>query len=232
MLDFFFPRFCAACGRRLTEAEKHLCCGCIRGLPRTNYHLMEISPLEQVFWGQVPIERATAMFFYNSTKTNNVIYQLKYLNNPKAGMYVAQLMASEIADSGFFQDIDIIVPVPLSWRKKLIRGYNQCDWIAKGISKQTGIPIVFDAIKRAKHNTTQTVLDHQHRWDNVNNIFRLAKAELVAGKHILIVDDVITTGATTISCMKELMKAGKGTRFSVLSIAKAGTQIFSEPRLR
>ena len=214
----------------MASAEKYLCCGCLRGLPRTNYHLMETSPLEQMFWGQIPIERATAMFFFSGNNPRSIIHKLKYFNSPKAGEYLARIFADEIKGCGFFSDIDAIVPVPLARSRKWQRGYNQSDWIARGISKQTGIPIIGDAINRVRSNKTQTRLSAQERWDNVEGIFQLSRPEVIAGKHILLLDDVITTGATTISCAQTLMEAGGDMRFSVAALAMAGEKRLNEPR--
>ncbi len=230
MLDFIFPRFCVACGRRLTIGEKQLCVECLRCLPRTRYHLMKISPLEQLFWGQVPIERAAAFLFYEDECVKRIIHKFKYHHKPEIAKYVARLFAEEIKGCGFFDDIDAVVPVPLSWKKKWRRGYNQCDWIAEGISLQTGLPVWKDAVKRAVNNPTQTVRSRFERQKNVEEIFILQNPEKVKDMHLLVVDDVITSGATTLSCMKELVKAGGNTRFSVLAIAKAGVKIKSEPK--
>ncbi len=228
MLDFLLPRCCVSCGKRLTADEKYVCCDCLRSLPRTNYHLMEVSPLEQLFWGQVPVARATALFFYDNISAHKILHGLKYHNVPALGRYVARILADEIAESGFFDGVDVIVPVPLAWKKRLYRGYNQCEWIAQGISQQTGLPVVLDAVSRVKNNQTQTSLSHHMRWENVEDIFRLRHPERIRGKHVLVVDDVITTGATTVSCMKELLKAGD-VRFSVISLAKAGIKEINEP---
>lgn len=229
LIDFLFPRFCMSCGCRLALTEKYLCCGCLRELPRTNYHLMQTSPLEQMFWGQIPIERASALFFFSGSNTRGVIHRLKYFNNPQVGEYLAEIMADEFRSSGFFNDIDAIVPIPLAMHRRAHRGYNQSAWIAKGISRQTGIPVISDAVKRIKDNKSQTHLSSEERWENVRGIFLLKRPELIAGKHILLVDDVITTGATTMSCAHALMEAGEGTRFSIAALAVAGEKSLNEP---
>lgn len=229
MFDLLFPRYCASCGRRLSPTEKHLCCGCLRELPRTNYHLMETSPLEQMFWGHMPIERATALFFFSGQKTRSAIHRLKYHNNPDIGAYLGKVLAEEISPSGFFDNVDAIIAVPLATRRLLKRGYNQCDWIADGISQHTGIPVIKNAVKRVRNNKTQTLLTTEERWENVEGIFKLTRPDAIAGKHILLVDDVVTTGATTISCAQTLMKAGEGTRFSVAALAMAGEKTLCEP---
>lgn len=230
MLDFLFPRLCAGCGQRLASSEKHLCCSCLRELPRTNYHLMQTSPLEQMFWGHIPIERATALFFFTGASPRSAIHRLKYRNAPHIGEFLGQVLAEEVSESRFFESIDCIVPIPLATQRLLSRKYNQCDWIAKGISRQTGIPVIRDAVKRVRNNRTQTHLSAEDRWENVDNIFQLTSPEKVAGKHILLIDDVVTTGATTISCAQTLMKAGGDIRFSVAALAMAGEKTLCEPR--
>lgn len=191
-------------------------------LPRTNFHLLHHSPVEMVFWGQLPIERGTSFVHYEGMRIREAIHCLKYRNAPEIGMYMAEVFATEIKDSGFFEDIDCIVPVPLTRLRRWKRGYNQCEWIAKGISRQTGIPVLRHVVKRVVDNPTQTRLVRYERWDNVQGIFRMVCPELVAGKHILLVDDVMTTGATLISCGMELAKAGGGVRISVATLGVAG----------
>lgn len=230
MLDLLFPRFCAGCGRRLTQTEKHLCCKCLRELPRTNYHLMDISPLEQMFWGHIPIERATALFFFTGSNTRRTIHTMKYNHSPRIGKYLGQVLAEEISESGFFDGIDIIIPVPLARQRFLKRTYNQCSWIAKGMSRHTGIPVISDAVKRVCNNKTQTHLSTEERWDNVEGIFKLVRPDAIAGKHILLIDDVVTTGATTISCAQTLLQAGENTRFSIIALAMAGESNLCEPQ--
>lgn len=228
MLDFLFPRLCVSCGRRLAATEKHLCCECLRGLPRTNYHLQLPNPLEQLFWGQIPIEKATGFFFYYGQNTRGVIHKLKYSNNPAVGEYLARVMTDEIRGSGFFDGVDVVVPVPLAMRRFLHRGYNQCEWVARGIGTELGLPVDTKVVRRVKDNPTQTRLEATERWGNVDGVFRLDEGWRVAGKHVLLVDDVITTGATTVTCAQEMMKAGN-VRFSVLSLAVAGERMLEQP---
>ena len=183
-----------------------------------------------MFWGHIPIERATALFFFTGSNTRNAIHRLKYRTSPHIGEYLGQVLAEEISESSFFEGIDAIVPIPLAKGRLLKRKYNQCDWIANGISKQTGIPVVRNAVKRVRNNKTQTRLSVEERWENVEGIFQLHNPESIAGKHVLLIDDVITTGATVISCAQTLMKAGGNVRFSVVALAMAGEKKLNEPR--
>lgn len=219
--DFIFPRQCLMCGCRLSTTEKHLCVSCLRMLPRTHYHLCKHSPIEMFFWGKLPIERATSFLYYDGIRTRDIIYSMKYHHAPETGRYVSEIFAAEIKDCGFFNGIDCIIPVPLSRQRQWKRGYNQSEWIARGISRQTGIPVWKDVVKRVVDNQTQTALMHYERWDNVEDIFRLVRPERIHGKHVLLVDDVMTTGATISSCAKELTKA-KDVKISIATLCVAG----------
>lgn len=221
ILDFFFPRQCVMCDRRLSLQEQHICLPCYMHLPRTMHHTVEHSPAEKLFWGKLPIEKA-ASFFHYKDGNKEILLQLKYKNNPEIGTYIASQYAKEIKDSGFFDDIDIIVPIPLHWRKRMQRGYNQCTFIAEGIRSVTGIPICTKAVKRIVNNVSQTLMMRDKRHDNVEGIFRLTHPELISGKHVLIIDDVTTTGSTIYACAKEILKA-PDTRISVLTLAFAST---------
>ena len=219
--NFLFPSHCVVCGERLSSQEQHLCLYCLATLPRTNYHLVEHSPMEQLFWGQLPIEKACSFFFYDSREIRKIIWAVKYNSQPTVGTYLAELYAREIIPSGFFDGIDVIVPVPLAFRRRLKRGYNQCEYIGKGISRETHIPMLCDVVKRNKNNVSQTSLSRSDRQLNVDGIFTLLRPEKITGKHVLIIDDVMTTGATALSLGKTLVRAG-GVRISVLTLAMAG----------
>ncbi|MBR2193386.1 MAG: ComF family protein [Bacteroidaceae bacterium] len=222
ILDFFFPRTCAACGKRLAEDEASLCVPCIRGLNRVGYMGNdEHGALERLFWGQLPIERTTSFFYYSGENHQNILHNLKYFRRKEVGRDVGALFAEELLESGFFEGIDGIVALPLHKKKQQRRGYNQCDYIAKGISDVTGIPIIQGVVERVVNNDSQTHRNRIERKENVEGIFRLKNADLVAGKHVLLVDDVLTTGSTLISCGKELAKA-PGIRISICTLAYAG----------
>lgn len=217
LIDLIFPRTCVVCGELLSPQEKDICINCLSTLPKIEkIHLDEI---EKSFWGKVEIERATSfMYYHKNSPYNNLIHCLKYKNRPDTGDRLAFLAAKEIAESGFFDDIDAIVPLPLSKRKMRQRGYNQCDYIAKGLSRATGIPVIKNAVKRLKSNETQTHKSRDERWQNVEGIFALSDATLLEGKHILLIDDILTTGATLASCAKSI-KEGCQCKISIFTLA-------------
>lgn len=203
LIDLIFPRTCLVCGELLSPQEKDICLDCLSKLPRIEkIHLEEI---EKSFWGKISIERATSFIYYHkSSPYNNIIHNLKYKNRPEAGERLAFLAATEIAESGFFDGIDAIVPLPLSKKKERKRGYNQCDHIAEGLSRATGIPVIKGAVARTTANETQTHKNRDERWKNVEGIFALTDAQKLEGKHILLIDDILTTGATLTSCAKTI----------------------------
>lgn len=217
LIDLIFPRTCVVCGELLSPQEKDICINCLSTLPKIEkIHLDEI---EKSFWGKVEIERATSfMYYHKNSPYNNLIHRLKYKNRPDTGDRLAFLAAKEIAESGFFDDIDAIVPLPLSKRKMRQRGYNQCDYIAKGLSRATGIPVIKNAVKRLKSNETQTHKSRDERWQNVEGIFALSDATLIEGKHILLIDDILTTGATLASCAKSIQE-GCQCKISIFTLA-------------
>jgi ComF family protein len=226
IIEYIFPRYCPICNKRMGAGEKSICFLCLSDFPRINAHSIEGNPIEKLYWTHLPIERATSFFFYDSIESREVIYHTKYFKDPKVGEAVARVMAEELMTTDFFDGMDLIVPIPLHPRRLRKRGYNQCDFIAKGISEVTGLPIEKDAVRRIVDNSSQTHLSVKERKENVIGIFQLVHPEKVRGKHILLVDDVITTGATSISCGQELAKAGV-VKISVVSMAYAGKKFLS-----
>lgn len=168
------------------------------------------------------MERATSFLFY--TKGGDVrqlLYELKYHGNEEVGIVMGRTMASELLLTSFFEGIDLIVPVPLHRRKKRQRGYNQSECLAEGISLVTGIPVYVDALVRDRYTETQTRKGQYERWENVRNLFVCPSPGILEGKHVLLVDDVLTTGATIVSCADALHDI-PGLRVSVLTLALAG----------
>lgn len=219
--ELLFPRYCKVCGRRLTKAEQHLCIGCQLDLPRTHYELQPENILMQHFMEWPEVVRATAYFYYHKEgKYSSLIHHLKYHDHPEVGTFLGRMAAKELFPSGFFEGVGLIVPVPLSKKKKRKRGYNQCDYIARGISEATGIPIHTDCVERIVDTDTQTRKGNEERWKNTEGIFRTTQPEALKGKHILLVDDVATTGATLHACISSLL-AVPSVRVSVFALSTA-----------
>lgn len=220
LLDFIAPRFCEMCGKRLSVNEEYVCGVCHLHIPRTFFHKNPSDNIMcKMFWGQMPIERATAlMYFLPHSNTSRIVYSLKYNNKPDIGIVMGRIMATEVLQSSFFEGIDIIIPVPLAKERQRQRGYNQSEMLAKGISEVTGISIDTTSVRRMRFKESQTRLTRHDRMNNVENMFVLSdSAQTLAGKHVLLVDDVTTTGATIISCANA-MKDIPGIKFSVMTL--------------
>jgi len=217
-----FPRFCKVCGNKLNQSEEHICTSCLRRLPKTNYDPMALNPVMQHFVGIPAIQHATAWFFYSHGNAYSKLITLsKYNDKPEIGRYLGLLAAKELAGTGFFEGIDCLLPVPLSRQRKWKRGYNQSEWIARGISKTTGLPVSQGVLIRHKHNKTQTHFHFDDRWENVQGIFSVTNPKHLAGRHILLIDDVITTGATLMACADTLSHVLPDIRISVFALACA-----------
>lgn len=222
VLDLISPRLCMVCGQRLTVSEEIICSKCNFHLPRTGFQQDPYeNEMAKLFWHQIPIERATALFYYEAhSETANILYELKYKSHPEIGEVMGRLVAKELQPSGFFDGIDGIVPIPLAKKRQRQRGYNQSLEIARGISEITNLPIYNKVVRRNVFEGSQTNKGRWERNENVEKVFEMTDETAIHGKHLLIIDDVVTTGATVIACAKGLCKAGN-VKISVLSLGFA-----------
>lgn len=217
-LSLIFPDVCEVCDTTLVHGERTLCLHCYADIPRTNLHSQHFSEIHKRLAGHTPINSAASYFYYYKENAYaRMIQRAKYNNRPALAMRLAEMFASEILPSGFFDGIDAIVPVPLHWTKELTRGYNQSREIAKGISNITGIPVADNLVAKRSH-ATQTRRGAFERWMNTKDIFTVEAPQELEGKHILIVDDVITTGATLLSCADAIHAVSPGVTISVASL--------------
>ena len=218
-LDFISPRLCVVCGRRLSPTERSLCAVCQLHLPRTGFQFSpDDNPMAQLFWHLVPVERAAAFIYYQShSEMARMVYELKYRNSPDVGEDLGRLMATDMQLAHFFDGIDLLVPVPLTNKRLRQRGYNQSEMLAQGVSDVTHLPVVPKALKRQVFRESQTHLSRHERQENVDGIFVAADAKTLKGRHVLLIDDVCTTGATLMSCAQALAPI-EGIRISVLTL--------------
>lgn len=200
VLDVLFPRFCTVCNKALLAHETHLCTSCSLEIPRTHFHRIKFNPVEQLFAGKIMFEHASGFFFYEKGHPYaNILHDLKYHNMPQLGRHFARIYAGELINDGMFTDIDCIIPVPLHKSKQAQRGYNQSEHIAKGFADVLGVPVYTDIIIAKRAHESQTNKGTLERWHNTQDIFTARNPERLQNKHILIVDDVVTTGATLLS---------------------------------
>lgn len=217
----FFPRVCIVCSGSLIQAEECICVRCNIQLPRTQYHVQKENPIERRLYGLMPVEQATAFFYYQKeSRFRHIIHELKYKGGKHIGEIMGRQMASEIVSSGFFNEVDMMMPIPLHKKKLKSRGYNQSEWLAQGIAQVTGIPLITCALRRTVKTETQTTKKRYERWENMQDVFELHQPEKYAGMHILLVDDVLTTGATIVGCTKAFAEV-KNVRFSVITLGVA-----------
>jgi ComF family protein len=220
LIWMLYPILCAACNKPLYKGENCICTKCLFNIPRTGFHLLPGNSVERHFWGKVKIHRAMAGFhFGKGQRVQKLIHQLKYKGRKDVGEFVGTLIGRQLCESEF-NDIDIIVPVPLHKTRLKHRGYNQSDCFAEGLSKGMNKPAMYDALIRKEATNTQTKKHRYERFLNVDNIFEVKDKMQIEGKHILLVDDVITTGSTLISCAESILSA-YGTKVSIAAIACA-----------
>lgn len=221
-IELFFPRICLVCGTNLLSQEELVCLQCLHELPRTNFHLEERNPVAELFYGRVRIEYATAFFAFNKgSKYQKLIHALKYKGMKEVGVLLGNHFGADLVKSSFFSDVDIVCPVPLHPKKEKKRGYNQSEFIASGIASRMGKPLSVGNLVRRIYTDSQTRKGRFERWENVDGIFELSDAEEFEGKHILLVDDVVTTGSTLEACATAILAATKNTRVSIATLGFA-----------
>ncbi|MFA4054553.1 ComF family protein [Duncaniella muris] len=219
LVNIIFPDVCTVCHRPLVDGEDFICLQCLLDMPVTNFHKSASNSLaDRLFSPSCRIEKTASTFYYRrGNPYTAIIHDTKYRNRPKVGRHFASLHAKELSDSGFFDDIDALVPVPLHFLKKIKRGYNQAEEIAKGLGHVCGLPV--ETPLKASWHRSQTRKDIHARLQNTIGAYSLPDPELIADRHILLVDDVITTGSTILACAQAIKKASPATRISVYSLA-------------
>lgn len=220
-LNLLYPRVCPCCGRNLFNHERLICTKCLYFIPKTNFNHFKDNPVAQLFWGRVNVENATSYYFFDKgSKFQALIHNMKYRGQKEIGYEMGRIFGGELMSSNAYREIDLVVPVPLHVRKQRKRGYNQSEWIARGIAERMEKPIDTGTLYRAIESETQTRKTRYERWKNVENIFKLKTADALKDKHILLVDDVVTTGSTLEACAKVILDA-ENTKVSVATLAIA-----------
>ena len=216
----FWPNVCACCSTGLTYGEQYVCSHCLYELPATNFHKDQDNPVAQIFMGRVLVEQATAGYFFRKgNKIQKLVHDVKYKGQREMGTMLGREMGKSLRDSAFSK-IDLIAPVPLHPKKLRKRGYNQSEWIARGVADALDKPVDVQTLVRRFFTTSQTRKKRFDRWENVDSGFGLVTPETFAGQHILLIDDVITTGATLEACIHAVLSA-PGTKVSVATLAFA-----------
>lgn len=215
----FFPHVCAGCGTDVLNRESPLCLHCVNQLPFTNFHLHSGNPVERYFWGRIPVRHATALcHFTRASLVQHLLHQLKYKGNKDIGIFLGRMAGKLLRQSNYFDDVDVLVPLPLFAQREKKRGYNQATLLCEGMSAVMQLPVISNVVIRLSATETQTQKNRTERWQNMEGRFQLIQPDAVHDKHVLLVDDVVTTGATLEACGEQLLKA-KNSRLSIATMA-------------
>ena len=194
VIHLLFPHICDGCGSDMLGPESTLCIHCMESMPETNFEWHPNNPVEKKFWGRIPIQQATAQYYFTrESLMQHLMHQFKYKRNKELGNQLGQMMGDSIKRSGRFS-VDALVPLPLFPAKEKRRGYNQATILCEGMAESLGVPVLKDVVIRSQHTDTQTKKGRIERWQNMEGKFILAKPGAITNKNVLLVDDVVTTG--------------------------------------
>jgi ComF family protein len=214
--DLFFPHTCAGCGTNMLTKETPICLRCIHELPVTNFHEYANNPVERIFLGRIPLETASAFcYFTRDSVIQHLLHQLKYNGRREVGVFLGNLMGQRLKASGRFNSVSMLVPLPLFASRQKKRGYNQAALICEGIGAAMQLPVATNAVLRITATETQTKKNRIQRWQNMEGRFSVSLPTILNNQHILLVDDVVTTGATLEACGEEILSVNN----TLLSIA-------------
>jgi ComF family protein len=220
-MHLFYPHNCTACGSDLLAKDELVCIKCLRILPHTGFENIKDNSVERIFTGRVPIKDATAEFYFSKTQLiQQLIHQLKYKGNKEIGFYLGAIMGKKILQSNYFKNMDYLIPLPLYPDKEFKRGYNQAEIICNGMASVLKIPVHTKNVIRKRFTETQTKKRRTERWENVEGSFTIEHPSILNGKNILLVDDVLTTGATMEACA-QVLSSVPGITISIATLAIA-----------
>lgn len=217
--SLIYPRVCNGCGNALYKHEQTICNLCYVNLPRTNFHLLPANPVQKIFYGRAEVKQAASFLsFQKKGSVQKILHALKYRSKPEVGHLLGKWYGQDLKKANAFDQCDVIVPVPLHKKRLRKRGYNQSEHIARGLAEELNIPVLTHVLVKKHFTETQTFKSREERWQNALHSFEIIDPSAINGKRILLVDDVITTGATTEACIYQLNKVS-GAEISVASIA-------------
>ena len=220
-LHMLFPHVCTGCGNDIISTHNFLCLSCLNAMPETQFQFFLSNPVEKSFWGRMPLNAATAQYYFTKESLMQILlHELKYKGNRELGFYLGRLMGEQIIQSERFAGIEALIPLPLYPSRERKRGYNQSELLCCGMADVLMIPVITNAIARNKFTDSQTKKGRVERWKNMEGKFEIMNTDSVCNRHVLLVDDVITTGATMEACGNELLKI-PGLSLSIASLCYA-----------
>ncbi len=206
LAQLFYPHYCLGCGSDHLGLKQQLCSRCIHQLPETKFFQQPGNPVEKAFFGRLRVENAAALYYFTKQSiVQELMVQLKYHQNKQAGLFFGRMMGYALRSEPRFADIDLLVPLPLNSKKEFTRGYNQAEVICEGIHEVWPKPLLTKAIQRDKFTDSQTTQNRLSRWQNMEGVFKVKQQDQLIDKHILLVDDVMTTGATLEACGQNII---------------------------
>lgn len=230
VLSLVVPPTCPVCGKPLASRRSVVCPLCEMTAPLTNLWQAQHNSMCERFWGLMPVERASALVWYvEGSPWRDMIHRFKYAGQWRVAYNMGRWYGTLLRESGLYADVDVVVPVPVHLWRRLFRGYNQSEYIARGVAKELGVKVLVDSVCRHRYNSSQTSRRSDERWDNVEGIFRVRRKEELVGKHVLLVDDVFTTGATIMSLGTTILNSVEDVRLSVAALATSRHSLHIKP---
>lgn len=221
VLRLIYPNNCLICNESLAVGEEHLCLSCLYKLPKTNYHLQPNNPIEKRFWGKVHLQHASSYLqFEKGGSVQVLLHHIKYKGGTDLAVFMGKQIGYALNESSFYTDVDFVVPVPLHKNRFKKRGYNQSELLVNGIAEAMGKTVDANTLIRKLENPTQTKKTVYERWENTHGIFDVQNLSVFENKHVLLVDDVLTTGSTLEACVVAIEQCS-GVKISVVTLAQA-----------
>jgi ComF family protein len=221
LLHLVFPHVCAGCGTDVLDTDQPLCLRCLDALPQTHFHRYSNNPVEKLFWGRLPLVAASASYYFTKASLmQRLMHQFKYKGQRELGLYLGEQMGNSFMQTNRFSSVDALIPLPLFMVKERARGYNQAAVLCEGIAAVFQKPVFAQNVIRTAHTESQTQKNRIDRWQNIEGHFNVTDPERLAGKHLLLVDDVVTTGATLEACGRALLNVAD-VRLSVATLCIA-----------
>lgn len=220
VFSLFYPRLCVVCNGELVEGESNICTGCLWEMPLTDFWTHQHNYVIEMMSARLPFEHGSAlMFFSRHSQYRLMIHRMKYSARRDIAVMLGRMYGRFLSESPYYQSVDLIVPIPLHWTRRIFRGYNQAEEFARGLSESMGVACDFGSVIRRRITHQQARKDGHQRWANVRGAFAVSRTENLRGKHLLLVDDVLTTGSTIESCGSAIVAAVPDAKLSIATLA-------------